>query len=52
MFFYFVLFVFLFILLFIRKSAANVAPVEGKVTWFQIQFQEDIHKAVGEDVLK
>ncbi|KAK3797981.1 hypothetical protein RRG08_008453 [Elysia crispata] len=33
-------------------SAANVAPVEGKVTWFQIQFQEDIHKAVGEDVLK
>ncbi|RUS87440.1 hypothetical protein EGW08_004815 [Elysia chlorotica] len=35
-----------------RYSTEAASPVDGNVTWFQIQFQEDIHKAIGEDVLR
>ncbi|GFO15520.1 centromere protein p [Plakobranchus ocellatus] len=33
-------------------STQAALPESGKVTWFQIQFQEDIHAAIGEDIKK
>ncbi|GFS10672.1 centromere protein P [Elysia marginata] len=33
-------------------STESASSLEGKITWFQIQFQEDIHRAIGQNVLK
>lgn len=35
-----------------KCSSEADCSVGGQITWFQIQFQEDIHKAIGQYVLK